>query len=448
MALRRPFLHFFMGFLLFCTLYQARAQTTGDLHYPSTPLPYTTTLEPEINPRGLMEPPHYGWHTDFIGPWRGYFDLSIGVKAWSDRFTFQNLIFGGFVDLLPGLRARLEFRKRDNNKFAQVIPDEFYLEAYDRYRGHHIEGGVSLRIGHVRYLHFPFPDAIALFDTVPDNRDLYISHAESDYRSIVLEGEVASYGGWGAHWTGRAAGFSPGDNPKGTVIEAYAFYRTHFGNGWRFETRAGDLAVRRYPVGQPGEPGYNVYLGKQIGEFNVGLFYEHKRSEHDFTGVAVQFRPGPVTRVFGRYDIDYSRRPEGITAQIPLLHLRLNEHKQPRHGDVLVGQVRAVRIRTLDVQGLVRNEYEFRLESWGQTSGPEVRCVVREEPWYLQAEALVSPHTSLDSRWFHDRAGPGQYVQVVTYDFFKPKPPAAETNTADEVPNAERLARRDTDRQK
>lgn len=406
------------------------AAQTGPASAPALPPPpYTTTLAPEISPHGLLKQPPYGWHTDFIGPWRGYFDLSIGVKAWSDRFTFQNLILSGFVDLQPGLRARLEFRKRQNNKFAQFIPDEMYLEAYQQYRGRSLEGGVSLRIGHVRYLRFPFPDAIALFDTVPDNRDLY-AHAESDYRSVILEGEIASLGGWGAHWTGRAAGFSGDDSVKGTILEAYAFYRSQFGAGWRFEARGGDLAVRRYPVGQPGEPGYNLYLGKQVGEYNVGLFFEHKRSEPNFTGIAVQFRPGPVTRVLGRYTIDYSRRPEGITAQLPLLHLRLNEATRVGHNEVLVGQVRAVRVRTIDVQGLVRNEYEFRLESWGQTRAPGLHCVVKEDPWYLQAEALVSPHTSLDSRWFHDRAGPGQYVQQVTYSFYRPKTLPKSLNTA------------------
>ena len=63
------------------------------------------------------------------------------------------------------------------------------------------------------------------------------------------------------------------------------------------------------------------------------------------------------------------------------------------------------------------------VESWGETSDPRLHCVVTEEPWYLQTEALVSPHLTPDERWLHDRQGPGQYVQRVTYRYYRQKPP-------------------------
>ena len=46
--------------------------------------------------------------------------------------------------------------------------------------------------------------------------------------------------------------------------------------------------------------------------------------------------------------------------------------------------------------------------------------VVEEEPWYLQAEALVSPHTNiLDiEEWEKDRQGPAQNSQKVVYRFY------------------------------
>jgi hypothetical protein len=133
----------------------------------------------------------------------------------------------------------------------------------------------------------------------------------------------------------------------------------------------------------------------------------------------VQFRPNAVTKALGHISFDYSRRPEGFTAQIPLLHLRFRESRFVRSKDVLVGEVRAVRIRTLWQQGFVRNEYEHRLESWGETSDPKLHCVITEEPWYLQTEALVSPHLVPDARYERDRQGPGQYVQRVTYRFYR-----------------------------
>ncbi|HZP81845.1 MAG TPA: hypothetical protein VFB21_09430, partial [Chthonomonadaceae bacterium] len=332
-----------------------------------------------------------------------------------------NFIFGGQMDLLPGVRVRANFRRREGEQKAfQVDSDEVYLEAFNQYRAPTWNAGLQLRIGHVRYLHFPYPDAIAQFDQVPGISDLY-ANTETDYRSVVLQGEAALNSGWGVHWAGLAQGFEGDPHVVGRVIESYLFYRSDFGRGWHFEARGGWLAVRREPLGQSAQPGGNVYLGKQIGEFNVGLLYENKRREHEFSGLMVQFRPTEVTRALGKVSFDYSRRPiEGFSVQIPVWHGRLNESRFVRSGDVLVGEVRAVRIRTLWQQGFVRNQYEHRLASWGETGDPRLHCVVTEEPWYLQTEALVSPHLIPDARWERDRMGPGQFVQRVTYRYYRP----------------------------
>src|SRR5205085_421761 len=138
------------------------------------------------------------------------------------------------------------------------------------------------------------------------------------------------------------------------------------GAGWHIEGRLGEIAVRREPLGRAAQPGLDVYLGKRLGEFNVGLLYERKRTEPEYSGIIVQFRPGPVTRALGKVSFDYDRHPEGFSVQIPLWHWRLHESRFVRSGDELVGEVRAVRIRTLWQQGFVRNQYEHRLESWGE----------------------------------------------------------------------------------
>lgn len=402
--------------LLFTSI-PARCQQEGPT---PTPLPPTTTLEPLVNPEGLAESPPLGWHTDFIGPFRGIFDSSFGVKIWPDRFYLRNFMFGGAMDLAPGIRVRLNFRRREGQEKAfQVDADETYVEAFNQYRAKDWDGGVSLRVGHVRYLHFPYPDAIAQFDQVPGISDLY-GGPVTDYRDVVLVDEAALHSGWGVHSSARADVLE--GSPLARVIEAYAFYRHDFGRGWRFESRLGELAVRQQPLGRAGQPGGDLYLGKQLGEFNVGLLYENKRNEPNYSGIMVQFRPTRVTKLLGRYSFDYSRQPEGFTVQIPLIHLRIDEMKTVRSGDILVGEVRAVRIKTLWQQGFIRNEYEHRLESWGETSDPHLRCVVTEEPWYLQTEALVSPHLVPDARWETDREGPGQFVQRVTYRYYRPKP--------------------------
>ncbi len=387
---------------------------------PDLPLPTTTTQERLVNSMGLTEADKIGWHSDFLGTGRGIFDASLGVKFWPTRLYLQNIIFGGAVDLLPGIRVRANFRRREGEEKAfEVYSDEVYLEGFQRYRGKDWQGGASLRVGHVRYLHFPYPDAIAQFDQVPGISDLH-GGPESDYRSVVLVGEAALNTGFGIHGSARAAGLDDGDGAIARIMEAYAFYRHDFARTWHFESRVGALAIRHEPLGQGGQFGGDVYVGKQLGEFNVGLLYENKNREHEYAGIMVQFRPGPVTRALGKVDLDYSRQPEGFTAQIPLVHLRINESHVVRSGDELVGEVRAVRIRTLWQQGFVRNEYEHRLESWGQTGDPKLHCVVTEEPWYLEAEALVSPHLTPDARWERDRQGPGQFVQRVTYRYYRP----------------------------
>jgi len=124
--------------------------------HTSTPLPRTTTQEALVNPTGLTQPAGYGWHTDSIGSWRGDFDLSFGVKFWPNRFNLRNLIFGGTMELLPGLRARVQVRRHEGEQKAfQVDTDEVYLEAYNEYRGRTFNAAADVRVGHVRYLHFP-----------------------------------------------------------------------------------------------------------------------------------------------------------------------------------------------------------------------------------------------------------------------------------------------------
>ena len=397
----------------------ARAQ---DAAPTPTPLPPTTmTQERLVNPTGLSEPPKLGWHTDGIGALRGDFDLSFGVKFWPGRFDFRNLIFGGTVELAPGIRVRGQFRRREGEKQAfQIDADEIYLEGYQKYRARNWQAGADLRIGHVRYLHFPYPDAISQFDIPAGIDDLY-GRSETDYRSVVFQTEAALNSGFGAHFGGELRGLDDSD-PSGRILETYGFYRGDFGRGWHLEGRGGLLAPRTLPVGRNATAGGALYLGKQIGEFNVGLLYENKREDGEYSGIMIQFRPGPVTRALGRYTVDYSRRPEGFTAQIPLWHGRLNESRFVRPDDILVGEVRAVRIRTVFLQGFQRNQYEHHLESWGETTDSKLHCVVTEEPWYLEAEALVSHHLIPDASWERDRMGPGQYVQRVTYRYYRPKP--------------------------
>jgi hypothetical protein len=103
---------------------------------------------------------------------------------------------------------------------------------------------------------------------------------------------------------------------------------------------------------------------------------------------------------------DYDRSPQGIAMQVPLVAGTFGGIKKSApEGGLLVGEVKAERLRTYWQNGQVRNYYEHRLSTWGQTTGEGIVVVMKEEPWYLQAEALVSPHTFNEgfSTWEHDR---------------------------------------------
>jgi hypothetical protein len=116
---------------------------------------------------------------------------------------------------------------------------------------------------------------------------------------------------------------------------------------------------------------------------------------------------------------DYARKPEGFAFQYDLLSWHINASAAPTSEEELAGEVRAVRLRTYWQQSFLRNEYEHRLSSWGETAGEGLRMVVEENPWYLELEALVSPHTAVRSEWLRDRQGPAQIAQEVVYRFYR-----------------------------
>jgi hypothetical protein len=67
----------------------------------------------------------------------------------------------------------------------------------------------------------------------------------------------------------------------------------------------------------------------------------------------------------------------------------------------------------------MRNFYEHPISSWGETSGRDLIVTIEEQPIYLWAEALVSPHTTINSRWFRDRQGPAHNSRLVIYRFYR-----------------------------
>jgi hypothetical protein len=364
--------------------------------------------------------PAAGWQTYSIGAGRGDATLSLGAQFWKDRFRFRNLIARTTLDLAPGIRAHLTARRREGS--WQRMPfhpdvDEAYVEGMAFYRAPSFDLAFDLKGGRVRYLRFPAPDMLSVFDQVPGIRDL-TGGPETDYRGALFSFEGAHRSGLGFHFDGIRWGF---DAPSSgmNAIEWYGFARRGFGDGWTVEGRFGALAQRPEPLGRPARRGGSFFLGKRLGEFEVGAMVEKLRGYPTYTGIMVRFRPTDITRALGKIGFDYDRSPDGIAVQYDLLHVRFNENTHVAPDEELVGEVRAVRLRTYWQQGFQRNEYEHRLSSWGITQGPGLRVVVEEQPWHLDLEALVSPHTTPNRAWFRDRQGPAQLAQEVTYKFYR-----------------------------
>jgi hypothetical protein len=359
-----------------------------------------------------------GWQFRGFDGFRGEAELRLGAKFWRDDARLRNLQLLVTGDLAPWLRGQVLARRREGDWERMPLHpdvDEAYFQSSAYCVGDGWELALDAKVGRVRYLHFPYPDAIASFDQVPGIDDLY-GGPPTDYRGVVGTVEFSHRSGLGVHASEVWWGF--GRRSGQTPVEAYAFYRRDFPGQWHVELRAGGLANRPEPLGLAARAGGSIYLGKGFGPFSVGLLYEKRDGEDAYTGICVQFARSPVTELVGETMLDYQRSPEGISVQAALARVAFGTHPKPKPGDVLVGEIRAARIRTLWQGGFNRNHAEFRLASWGRTTGPGLRMEVEESPWYLDLEALVSPHTSVTDEWFRDRQGPGQYRQDVTYRFY------------------------------
>ena len=383
-------------------------------------LPCTSSQAQKIEP--TVQPPSQapGWSFPYLGAGKGTWDASVGVFLWSDTFHARNLQLRGDIDLAPGMRWHTVVRSnREQDTLTGFNPhfDENYLEGYGFHQDKAGTLSASLRVGNMRYLHFPYPDAIAIFDQVPGISDL-TDGEKTGYSGELLTLDYAHKTGLGIHASGINEGF--GREGGSHLLEDYLFYRKDLGS-IHVETHVGGLAVRTEPLGRK-ENGYNVYVGTKGAGYRLGLLYEKLHNQSAYTGVMVSFPMNNVTKAMGKVAFDYDRSPQGFAMQIPLASGTLGGIKKTApEGGVLVGEIKAERLRTYWQNGQARNYYEHRTSSWGQTGVSHTVVVMKEEPWYLQAEALVSPHDfSVGFKtWEHDRQGPAQLSQSVTYQFYK-----------------------------
>jgi hypothetical protein len=361
-----------------------------------------------------------------VGLGDGEWDLSVGARVWVDALKIRNLIAHSEVDLGPGLRAHVLARHNralDSLEGWHPNLDEAYVEGYGYYTLPHNEFAVSVRVGRIRVLRFPYPDAIALFDQVPAVADLQ-GRGRTGYSGAVLAAEYAHDSGLGAHLTGIVWAFD-GARPNGNAnaIEDYAFFRKTFGS-LRFEARGGGIASRIAPLGDAAGAGYDAYLGLMWKGYVGGLFYEKRSGEPAYTGVMLISTDDSASRLMGKYGFDYTRTPDSFSFQIPVARGKFGFAGKPPQGAEQVGEVVAVWMRSYWQAGLIRNFYEYRIAERGETRDPHLRVTMEQQPLYLWEESLVSPHTGLFSReWFRDRQGPAYNARMVIYRFYR-MPPA------------------------
>ncbi len=378
-----------------------------------------------------------GWWFPSTGSFSGHWDLGMGAHIWNNRFDLRNLQLRTNFDLAPGLRINSIIRS--NKKFDTIEGfnpnfDELYLEAYGFHRSEYGKFSASLKTGKMRYLRFPEPDLISYFDHVPGTEDLRFEDAETGYNGQLLTLDYQTKLGLGYHLTG--INWAYGDRDGSDLIENYIYYRDRWG-AVDFEGRAGTLALRHSAGGNIGSgshlgesgPGFNIYLGGNWRGYKAGFLYEEvKNEEYDEvdrrTGIMVEFAFSDVTELLGKLRFDYTRSPEGIVTHIPLASGQFGYQREAPEGTELVGEVEAERVMTYWQNGQARNFYEHRISKWGITDPKSTDVVMEVNPWYLQLEALVSPHTSVSSwdelrEWENDRQGPAQLKQKVTYKYYE-----------------------------
>lgn len=349
-----------------------------------------------------------------VGFGRGHWSTSLGVFLWPDKLYLRNLHLQADMDLLPGTRAHAVLRSnREFNRLDKFDPylDEGYLEAFGSVAWNGTFSG-NLKLGRVRYLRFPYPDNLSVFDQVPSVYDLR-GGGFTGYEGPLLTLDYAHGTGLGWHFVSL----------WGRRVENYGRYLGELGP-LVFEGRAGELQIRPEPLGRSA-PGYNLFAGARWMGFQAGFLYERLAGQPIYTGVMVGFASNWLTQVAGEVGADYARSPQGVAVHLTPLKGTFGLASAAPEGSELVGEVEAERLRTYWQNSQIRNFYEHRRSSWGETTDPGLVAVIEEEPWYLQAEALVSPNNSFQSwddlvRWEKQRQGPAQISQKVRYRFYRP----------------------------
>jgi hypothetical protein len=367
-----------------------------------------------------------GWWFPQTGFLSGNFESGVSTHFWSNYFRFRNLQFRTQVNLWNGLRVNNVLRSnRELIGIEKVDPmfDELYLEYY----GYHFsEQGMlsfSARGGRMRYVRFPFPDKLSIFDIVPRVSDLNPGDSQrTSYDGLMLTLDYKFHFGLGYHATfyqevdERA--FDRG------LLENYIYYENQY-KVMEWEARVGQLQLRTVPQGYS-EWGGNFYFGLQWKGIRAGGMLEQLRNQDLYAGVLVQFSPSILTNLLGTFHSDYTRAPRGIGVYLPLVrgHFGYTNQDDLPEDAQQVGEIVAERRSTFWQNSQTRNFYEHQYSVEGNVIDDDLIVVTEEYAWYLKNESPVGRLLELNDfsdilTWDKSSARLGEVAQPVVYKFYR-----------------------------
>ena len=365
------------------------------------------------------------WWFPGTGYLTGNFDASIGIHFWNDHFFFRNLQFRTQINLMDGLRMNNVIRSnREYKGISNFNPrmDEMNFEILGYRLNDYNTFSYSLRIGRMRYLRFPFPDHISIFDQVPGVRDLSDTtgtiKTSFDGALLVLDYQFSF--GFGIH--GSFIHWYQNLEKSFSLMESYISFKKNYKH-LNFEIRTGLLHQRPEPPGSS-SIGANAYLGIRWRGMKIGGLLEKLDKFPLYAGVLVSFSPSLITNILGTIHSDYTRGIKGLAFQIPLFHGNFGYVNEKNVEGEKIGEIVTERRMTFWQKSETRNFYEHHFSKNGITSGDSVISTIDEYSWYLKNESPVGPLFHLQNfndvlNWDKKSARLGEIAQPVVYSFYK-----------------------------
>ena len=323
-----------------------------------------------------------------FGPIYGTAELFLGIASnkMSSNNGFNNLELLSEINLSNHLRGHIQTNLINlpiKNAERRVVE---LPELYGEYYTDGILGGatnpgerntyhLSLRVGKMGQLQYPFIDPLTMLDRTPG--DFY------SYQGVVAMGELDQPGGGGVHLSlYDRIGSSGGKGTQG-IADAYLVFRHQTPTHLYYESRLG--WVPRVQLNQPASAGLGIqqYLGYQSGNYGIGFFYGDIFRQSNTIGVSIRLARSGASEFFGLAPSHPLSVPDGIALEAPVAQLYLFSGGKAVPGEPLVGQSNSIRTWNTGSGVGVGTTDDLPAGAWGLNGGRNIRRVERITPWWL-----------------------------------------------------------------